>query len=105
LKGVNFDSSREAGARSRKVSWEASVHRRWLSDLVVPTETGKDRDGAPPPGIFRLVAIGELVGYKPCAILAASWWVSGDGRAKIARDETPDVLHAGVKPSASLSDK
>jgi hypothetical protein len=22
-------------------------------------------DGAPAPGIFRLVAIGELVGYKP----------------------------------------
>ena len=43
------------------------------------------RDGAPPPGIFRLVAIGELVGYKPCAILAASWWVSGDGQC---RDET-----------------
>jgi hypothetical protein len=54
------------------------VHRRWLSDLVVPTETGKDRDGAPPPGIFRLVAIGELVGYKPCAILAASWCMVGE---------------------------
>ena len=37
------------------------------------------------PGIFRLFAIGELVGYKPCAILAASWWVSGDGQC---RDET-----------------
>jgi hypothetical protein len=36
-------------------------------------------------GIFRLFAIGELVGYKPCAILAASWWVSGDGQC---RDET-----------------
>jgi hypothetical protein len=34
---------------------------------------GGDRDRAPPPGIFRLFAIGELVGYKPCAILAASW--------------------------------
>jgi hypothetical protein len=32
------------------------------------------------PGIFRLFAIGELVGCKPCAILAASWWVSGDGQ-------------------------
>jgi hypothetical protein len=37
------------------------------------------------PGIFWLFAIGELVGYKPCAILAASWWVSGDGQC---RDET-----------------
>jgi hypothetical protein len=37
------------------------------------------------PGIFRPFAIGELVGYKPCAILAASWWVSGDGQC---RDET-----------------
>jgi hypothetical protein len=36
-------------------------------------------------GIFWLFAIGELVGYKPCAILAASWWVSGDGQC---RDET-----------------
>jgi len=34
---------------------------------------------------FRLFAIGELVGYKPCAILAASWWVSGDGQC---RDKT-----------------
>jgi hypothetical protein len=48
----------------------------------------RDREGhplKPPPGIFRLSAIGELVGYKPCAILAASWWVSGDGQC---RDET-----------------
>jgi hypothetical protein len=36
-------------------------------------------------GIFRLFAIGELVGYKPCANLAASWRVSGDGQC---RDET-----------------
>jgi hypothetical protein len=28
--------------------------------------------------VFWLFAIGELVGYKPCAILATSWWVSGD---------------------------
>jgi len=26
-----------------------------------------------------------VVSYKPCAILAASWWVSGDGQC---RDET-----------------
>jgi hypothetical protein len=25
----------------------------------------------------------ELVGYKPCAILAASWWVSGDGQCLV----------------------
>ena len=36
------------------------------------------RDGAPPPGFFWLFAIGELVSNKPCAILAASWSVSGD---------------------------
>ena len=42
----------------------------------------RDRDRAPLPGIFRLFAIGELVGYKPCAILAASWWVSGDGQCR-----------------------
>jgi hypothetical protein len=50
-----------------------------------PAPHNRNRDGAPPPGIFRLFAIGELVGYKPCAILAASWWVSGDGQC---RDET-----------------
>ena len=37
------------------------------------------------PGFFWLFAIGELVGNKPCAILAASWSVSGDGQC---RDET-----------------
>jgi hypothetical protein len=37
------------------------------------------------PGFFWLFAIGELVSNKPCAILAASWWVSGDGQC---RDET-----------------
>jgi hypothetical protein len=103
LKGVNFDSSREAGARSRKVSWEASVHRRWLSDLVVPTETGKDRDGAPPPGIFRLVAIGELVGYKPCAILAASWWVSGDEGSDCELDHFPRFVTIAKSASARAS--
>ena len=34
-----------------------------------PAPHDRYRDGAPPPGIFRLFAIGELVGYKPCAIL------------------------------------
>ena len=43
------------------------------------------RDGAPPPGFFWLFAIRELVSNKPCVILAASWWVSGDGQC---RDET-----------------
>ena len=37
------------------------------------------------PSYSLVVAIGELVGYKPCATLAASWWVSGDGQC---RDET-----------------
>jgi len=48
-----------------------------ISDGSAPATHVSPR--APPPGIFRLFAIGELVGYKPCAILAASWWVSGDG--------------------------
>ena len=39
----------------------------------------------PPPGFFWLFAIRELVSNKPCVILAASWWVSGDGKC---RDET-----------------
>ena len=43
------------------------------------------RDGAPPPGFFWLFAIRELVSNKPCVILAASWWMSGDGQC---RDET-----------------
>ena len=43
------------------------------------------RDGAPPPGFFWLFAIRELVSNKPCTILAASSWVSGDGQF---RDET-----------------
>ena len=41
--------------------------------------------GRRPPGFFWLFAIRELVSNKPCVILAASWWVSGDG---LCRDET-----------------
>ena len=41
--------------------------------------------GRRPPGFFWLLAIGELVSNKPCVILAASWWVSGEGQC---RDET-----------------
>ena len=41
--------------------------------------------GRRPPGFFWLFAIGELVSNKPCVILAASWWVSGEGQC---RDET-----------------
>ena len=41
--------------------------------------------GRRPPGFFWLFAIRELVSNKPCVILAASWWVSGDGQC---RDET-----------------
>ena len=37
------------------------------------------------PAFFWLFAIRELVSNKPCAILAASWSVSGDGQC---RDET-----------------
>ena len=36
--------------------------------------------GRRPPGFCWLFAIGELVSNKRCAILAASWWVSGDGQ-------------------------
>jgi len=54
-------------------------------DAQRPAPHDRYHDGAPPPGIFWLFTIGELVGYKPCAILAASWWVSGDGQC---RDET-----------------
>ena len=35
-----------------------------------------------PPGFFWLFAIGELVSNKPCVILAASWWVSGEGQCR-----------------------
>ena len=35
--------------------------------------------GRRPPGFFWLFAIRELVSNKPCVILAASWWVSGEG--------------------------
>ena len=52
---------------------------------VRPAPHNRYRDGAPPPGFFWLFAIGELVSNKPCAILAASWSVSGDGQC---RDET-----------------
>ena len=50
-----------------------------------PAPHNRYRDGAPPPGFFWLFAIRELVCNKPCVILAASWWVSGDGQC---RDET-----------------
>ena len=56
-----------------------------LGDTGPPHHRDSDCEALVRPGIFRLVAIGELVGYKPCAILAASWWVSGDGQC---RDET-----------------
>ena len=65
----------------RLVTWRLSVsERRTDRDETKsikltnyrPAPHNRYRDGAPPPGIFRLVAIGELVGYKPCAILAAS---------------------------------
>ena len=43
------------------------------------------RDGAPQPlGFFWLFAIGELVSKEHCAIIAASWWVSGDGQCRDA---------------------
>ena len=45
----------------------------------------KGRWRTPAPGFFWLFAIRELVSNKPCVILAASWWVSGDGQC---RDET-----------------
>ena len=34
--------------------------------------------------LLALIAIGELVSNKPvvCAILAASWWVNGDGQCR-----------------------
>ena len=38
--------------------------------------------GRRPPGFFWLFAIRELVSNKPCVILAASWWVSGDGQCR-----------------------
>ena len=80
--------------RERKFPKEESSQKKVTPDkqtAELEPEAGRHgglvqtRDGAPPPGIFRLFAIGELVGYKPCAILAASWWVSGDGQC---RDET-----------------
>ena len=50
-----------------------------------PAPQNRYRDAAPLPGFFWLFAIGELVSNKPCVILAASWWVSGEGQC---RDET-----------------
>ena len=51
----------------------------------LPAPHNRYRDGAPLPGFFWLFAIGELVSNTPCVILAASWWVSGEGQC---RDET-----------------
>ena len=38
--------------------------------------------GGWPPGFFWLFAIGELVSNKPCVILAAFRWVSGEGQCR-----------------------
>ena len=56
----------------------------YVSDRKSPPKTigNPPSPGAPPPGFFRLFAIGELVGDMPCVILAASWWVSGDGQCR-----------------------
>ena len=56
--------------RTNRDEWLMLAHPRWA--------------------VFWLFAIGELVGYKPCAILATSWWVSGDhGQCRdMCRDET-----------------
>ena len=35
--------------------------------------------------LFAMLASFQLVSKKPCAIIAASWWVSGDGQC---RDES-----------------
>ena len=51
----------------------------------LPKNVYSYRDGAGLPGFFWLFAIGELVSNKPCVILAASWWVSGEGQCQ---DET-----------------
>ena len=48
---------------------------RFLFDRRMPfLHHNRYRDGAPLPGFFWLLAIGELVSNKPCAILAASRW-------------------------------
>ena len=42
-------------------------------------------DGAPPPGFFWLLPLASLSAIfvnKPCVILAASWWVSGEGQCR-----------------------
>ena len=58
---------------------------------------------APPPGFFQwLFAIGELVSNKPCAILAASWSVSGDGQSCCCvetRDHAMSILMKLVQAS------
>ena len=63
----------------------SSEYSSFLRPNTRPAPHNRYRDGAPLPGFFWLLAIGELVSNKPCAILAASWSVSGDGQC---RDET-----------------
>jgi hypothetical protein len=52
-------ADKRANGEEPKDTWRPAPHNRY-------------RDGAPPPGIFWLFAVGELVCDKPCAILAAS---------------------------------
>jgi hypothetical protein len=52
------------------------------------------------PGMFWLFAIGELVGYKPSKILAASSWVSGKNGQ--CRDTIDNEYTIGFVRSFSL---
>ena len=63
----------------------------YVSDRKSPPQNDRKppNPGRRPPGFFWLFAIRELVSNKPCVILAASWWVSGDGQC---RDETGDAM-------------
>ena len=45
---------------------------------VIAIMGGDSDHGALVTGHLLAFAIGKLVGYKPCAILAASWWVSSE---------------------------
>ena len=58
--------------------------------------------GRRPPGFFWLFAIGELVSNKPCAILAASWIVSGDGQCRERRDENNTFLRSGCRQQTNM---
>ena len=85
LAAVALTAAAAGSAAATAVSVAVVVVVIIIAATAPTTPHNRYRDGAPLPGFFWLFAIGELVSNKPCAILAASWSVSGDGQC---RDET-----------------